>query len=117
MSNLFGIFDFRRDRYAFTFKAADTLAAKRHVQFLLSQPSSPVAKHPRRYGLTQFIATEPDLFEGLNATGDAAAFVVDVADLLRRDASTVGYDVGPSHRYVSSRDPAFAAAVPRGTVH
>lgn len=108
----FGLYDFRRDRYAITFKASDTLAAKRHVQFLLSQPSTPVAKRPRRYGLCMFADLPPELVEGADFTADAAAFVVDVVDLINRDASTVGYDVGPSHPYLSRYDP--AAVVPQG---
>lgn len=99
----FGLFDFRRNRYALTFNADDTLAAKRHVQFLLSQPSTAVAKSPRRYGLAMFIDLPPELVEGLTVNVDAAAFVVDVADLVGRDPSTVGYDVGPSYR--SFTDP------------
>lgn len=99
----FGLFDFRRKRYALTFNADDTLAAKRHVQFLLSQPSTAVAKSPRRYCLSMFLDLPPELVEGEEFTADVAATVVDVADLVGRDPATVGYDVSPFYR--SFTDP------------
>ena len=108
MSTRFGLYDFRRNRYALTFKAGDTLAAKRHVQFLLSQPSSVVAKHPRRFGLAMFVDLPADTSADLSFAADAAAFVVDVVDLVGRDAATIGYDVGPARPYLSRLDPARA---------
>lgn len=114
MSSTFGVWDYQRARYLSKFKAADPLAAKRRVQALLSSPSSPVAREPRRYGLTMLIKLPPDLTAGLSFSASAAAYIVDAADLLGRDPAAVGYDVGG---YVSSRDPAFTDAPGNGTVH
>lgn len=111
----FGLFDFRRNRYALTFNADDTLAAKRHVQFLLSQSSSDVAKRPRRYALAMLMDLPPDFMDGITSfTADVAAFVVDVADLVGRDPATVGYDVSPSYR--SFMDP-IDTPRDRGALH
>lgn len=112
--SVFGLWDFKRDRYLRKFKAADPLAAKRRVQSLLSSPSSPVAREPRRYGLTMLVELPAELTAGLPFSASASAFIVDAADLLGRDPAAVGYDVGG---YVSSRDPAFTDATSNGTVH
>lgn len=115
MSHRFALLDLRRDRIAMTFKADDSLAAKRHVQFLLSQPSTSIAKRPHRYGLSMFVDLPAEVADQGDFTMSASAYIVDVADLKNCDPSTVGYDVDRS--YMSISDPAFSDAIRTGTVH
>lgn len=114
MSTVFLIVDHRRMRIFSTFKAVDALAAKRRVKALLSSPSSPVAREPRRYTLSMLVDLPAGLTAGLPFTASASAVIVDAADLIGRDPAAVGYDVGG---YMSCHDPAFTGAPSNGTVH